>query len=415
MFLLSRLIQPRGLKYILEHTEAANNSRGLYSLVDWNDAGDSDGKRSEVEAYTASWIEISVLVAFSLRSLVEAYTASWIEILWYGLIVEGLQSRLIQPRGLKCGRLYRTSVWYSVEAYTASWIEICLLPLAIMLCKVEAYTASWIEIKISHAASTGRSRGLYSLVDWNLHCIKQRRIAHQSRLIQPRGLKFFYGWVFPIHHGRGLYSLVDWNTKYMRETNRTDSRGLYSLVDWNIKLASYLKKATVEAYTASWIEIKAPYAIIRPMEGRGLYSLVDWNAAFPSDIYPRIMSRLIQPRGLKYIPAYRKHLRFRSRLIQPRGLKYTWMRKSKIVAESRLIQPRGLKYWIPAIGILRKIVEAYTASWIEMSLICFDTLHSKGRGLYSLVDWNNVRLLPPNIFYVEAYVASWIEIPSPLL
>ena len=129
-----------------------------------------------VEAYTASWIEISVLVAFSLRSLVEAYTASWIEILWYGLIVEGLQSRLIQPRGLKCGRLYRTSVWYSVEAYTASWIEICLLPLAIMLCMVEAYTASWIEIMVGKTSPK----------------------KAKSRLIQPRGLKLKYHTLLPL-------------------------------------------------------------------------------------------------------------------------------------------------------------------------------------------------------------------------
>ena len=55
-----------------------------------------------VEAYTASWIEIYPDLDFSNDTLVEAYTASWIEIL---LIVNAVMV-------------------YIVEAYTASWIEI---------------------------------------------------------------------------------------------------------------------------------------------------------------------------------------------------------------------------------------------------------------------------------------------------
>ncbi len=54
-----------------------------------------------VEAYTASWIEISGFCSGELVGVVEAYTASWIEILiGYSKFLLAV-SRLIQPRGLK--------------------------------------------------------------------------------------------------------------------------------------------------------------------------------------------------------------------------------------------------------------------------------------------------------------------------
>ena len=54
-------------------------------------------------------------------------------------------------------------------------------------------------------------------------------------------------------------------------------RGLYSLVDWNIIPSSGAsRRMGVEAYTASWIEMLPVIAILAVM-----------------------MSRLIQPRGLK--------------------------------------------------------------------------------------------------------------------
>ena len=56
---MSRLIQPRGLKYA--------KKCGI----------DED---ELVEAYTASWIEISHSCVSSSGGSVEAYTASWIEI-----------------------------------------------------------------------------------------------------------------------------------------------------------------------------------------------------------------------------------------------------------------------------------------------------------------------------------------------
>ena len=78
---------------------------------------------------------------------------------------------------------------------------------------------------------------------------------------------------------------------------------------------------TVEAYTASWIEI-----------------LRCWN---------------LQTAGT-------------SRLIQPRGLKSPYNIIIPRIARSRLIQPRGLKFY-KTVQITRIFpVEAYTASWIEI-------------------------------------------------
>ena len=57
MHYLSRLIQPRGLKY----------------------NGHSSVAFSVVEAYTASWIEILFRLLLNTSGYVEAYTASWIE------------------------------------------------------------------------------------------------------------------------------------------------------------------------------------------------------------------------------------------------------------------------------------------------------------------------------------------------
>ena len=54
-----------------------------------------------VEAYTASWIEISIFILDPQTNSVEAYTASWIEMHRKSESYSHYQSRLIQPRGLK--------------------------------------------------------------------------------------------------------------------------------------------------------------------------------------------------------------------------------------------------------------------------------------------------------------------------
>ena len=102
--------------------------RSLYGFVDWNIRVLEDVFPRTVEAYTASWIEITVAVPRQISLPVEAYTASWIEI---AIQLLPIVSRV-------------------VEAYTASWIEIGLSVSEINSSEVEAYTASWIEILWIH-------------------------------------------------------------------------------------------------------------------------------------------------------------------------------------------------------------------------------------------------------------------------
>ena len=121
--------------------------RGLYSLVDWNDAeGHGNGSSSQVEAYTASWIEIAVLQL----ALKERWSRGLYSLVDWNIFL------ILFARKIP------------VEAYTASWIEIPKSCSILSRSCVEAYTASWIEI-IASNPSTGflSSRGLYSLVDWN--------------------------------------------------------------------------------------------------------------------------------------------------------------------------------------------------------------------------------------------------------
>ena len=80
---------------------------------------------------------------------------------------------------------------------------------------------------------TRPGRGLYSLVDWNIDFERD----------------------IPGNAGRGLYSLVDWNFLSDVDCQVSARRGLYSLVDWNIVGAGLFPVISVEAYTASWIEM----------------------------------------------------------------------------------------------------------------------------------------------------------------
>ena len=142
-------------------------------------------------------------------------------------------SRLMQPRGLKStvqspgipfglSRLMQPrGLKFSFYLHLSYYIP------------VEAYAASWIEIP------------------WICR-------VHQicgSRLMQPRGLKFWL-WIWRISiFSRGLCSLVDWNRwEFCREPVRD-----------------------VEAYAASWIEIKLSLLPLKNRMRRGLCSLVDWN------------------------------------------------------------------------------------------------------------------------------------------
>ena len=187
--------------------------RGLYSLVDWN---------ASIHPVTASCI-------------VEAYTASWIEIsnLW-SHASKPPPSRLIQPRGLKCGFPYdgyqriQGRGLYSLVDWNTHWRTVCsALPCRGLYSlvdwnkmelghwwyqKVEAYTASWIEIStqwahlLSQASRLIQPRGLKCILcvlltvviesrliqprGLKLRCSRNETVIRSSRLIQPRGLKW---------------------------------------------------------------------------------------------------------------------------------------------------------------------------------------------------------------------------------
>ena len=229
---------------------ASEVGRGLYSLVDWNLTESEQNTGSNVEAYTASWIEICNCACGCCQ----------------------LRSRLIQPRGLKSGARQRYQRRQLVEAYTASWIVIAVAKTVCAWRRVEAYTASWIEMSLQSAQwKISACRGLYSLVDWN---------APTSAAISIQGTVEAYtaSWVEIAWDGR-----------------------------------TYIKD-TVEAYTASWIEIfnsisftcfipsrliqprGLKFKVFQPLSGiqcRGLYSLVDWNIGFLSSLNKFRTSRLI--------------------------------------------------------------------------------------------------------------------------
>ena len=145
----------------------------------------------------------------------------------------------------------------------------------------------------------------------------------------------------------------------------------------------------VEAYTASWIEICAITNQFSRLTCRGLYSLVDWNVAGTGG--------LLAPRG--------------------RGL-YSlvdWNRLNDRKLEALIVEAYTaswieifITHYLPP----KKEVEAYTASWIEIKNESQKQDNQWRRGLYSLVDWNPSVDIPERSFIVEAYTASWIEIST---
>ena len=212
MFLLSRLMQPRGLKYTAWHTDLSSLGRGLCSLVDWNSIGLMiiSGRLRRGLCSLVDW-NLFRCSGFRCAASVEAYAASWIEI----------------HKSVRC------YLPLSVEAYAASWIEMVQSCIELFEREVEAYAASWIEIIVCRSFTP----------------------KLESRLMQPRGLKSETLSTFVKGMCRGLCSLVDWNTLGESVVNSGVRRGLCSLVDWNHKITVFPHIQHVEAYAASWIEI----------------------------------------------------------------------------------------------------------------------------------------------------------------
>ena len=164
-------------------------------------------------------------------------------------------------------------------------------------------------------------------------------------------------------------------------------RGLYSLVDWN-----------------SYPMITPPAA-----RGRGLYSLVDWNASSWESFPDSALSRLIQPRGLKYEERVFDTAAFDVEAYTASWIEMLVISIMSVVVLSRLIQPRGLKYEHDFNGTWKYSRGLYSlVDWNKHS--AFSSLVEARRGLYSLVDWNSILFLFFSYTDVEAYTASWIEI-----
>ena len=163
-----------------------------------------------------------------------------------------------------------------------------------------------------------------------------------SRLMLPRGLKCRWWTLSTWWLGRGLCCLVDWNATIAGQSMRHCVEAY--VASWiEIRYRWFERREKdVEAYVASWIEISAGFrcrilsssrlmlprglkyipptssvAILR----RGLCCLVDWNCWITGPCLASIPSRLMLPRGLKSAGPVGPCGPVLSRLMLPRGLK----------------------------------------------------------------------------------------------
>ena len=152
----SRLIQPRGLKWEASRPALRWSGRGLYSLVDWNMTIRQASAEGQVEAYTASWIEIFFrlwkIIFVSRRGLYSL--VDWNKALCVPRAINkgrGLYSLVDWNFGkmyvfsfLHCRGLYSLVDWNIWEEAEWTWFN------------VGAYTASWIEMMVSVNARSCR-------------------------------------------------------------------------------------------------------------------------------------------------------------------------------------------------------------------------------------------------------------------
>ena len=98
---------------------------------------------------------------------------------------------------------------YPVEAYTASWIEMDPATGKDHTVSVEAYTASWIEIPIPKRHNTEDVSRLIQPRGLKFYPKQTDEREEVSRLIQPRGLKCTMCNRMVRLQSRGLCDLVD--------------------------------------------------------------------------------------------------------------------------------------------------------------------------------------------------------------
>ena len=98
---VSHLLQMRGLKPIKQERIIASISRIFYRCVDWNIPGALITKHSIVASFTDAWIETNYVIIPNEERQVASFTDAWIETNMSIEFNAGLQSHLLQMRGLK--------------------------------------------------------------------------------------------------------------------------------------------------------------------------------------------------------------------------------------------------------------------------------------------------------------------------
>ena len=169
IWIVSHLLQMRGLKPINEYGYETLRSRIFYRCVDWN---------RNVNAYQR-YLELSHLL--QMRGLKHPFENEYKRnqcrifyrcVDWNGHDVRTLhtqdQSHLLQMRGLKQLINYQSSEYDNVASFTDAWIETDWLPSPGGIAKVASFTDAWIETALSGLVGVKSARRIfYRCVDWN--------------------------------------------------------------------------------------------------------------------------------------------------------------------------------------------------------------------------------------------------------
>ena len=212
---------------------------------------------------------------------------------------------------------------HGVASFTDAWIETVIIscfPFCIHI--VASFTDAWIEtVGFGSISRTDVSRIFYRCVDWNPVYPSPDQRSRRSHLLQMRGLK-----------------LTQMATEILG-----DSRIFYRCVDWNQVWDGKKYETLVASFTDAWIE----------------------TTALTVGGHTKILSHLLQMRGLKPHCKGRKFGRKASHLLQMRGLK-------QLLQQQRAIELAVASFtdaWIetePEFGRRANVwVASFTDAWIE--------------------------------------------------
>ena len=185
----------------------------------------------------------------------------------------------------------------------------------------------------------------------------------------------------------------------------------------------------VEAYTASWIEIFDLSYILQNPLCRSLYGFVDWNVG-------EAFAEAVQDCRSLYGFVDWNNWQFNFYVLCACRSLYGFVDWNiRLNYEGEFIESRSLYGFVDWNSCAENItwnylVEAYTASWIEMGWKAVEGRGSRSkpirlrglklqlfatghrfccRSLYGFVDWNFFHYFIGAVYPVEAYTASWIE------